>query len=61
MSKEKEIQDELERYWSQLDRIERMLHWLIAEMIHTDKDVVDEMRLKAACNQPDIMDILERK
>ena len=45
----------------QFDRLERMLHWLIAEMIHTDKDVVDEMRLKAECNQPDITDILEGK
>ena len=61
MSKEKEIQDELEKYWVQLDRIERMLHWLVAEMIHTDKDVIDEMRLKAVCNQPDITDILESK
>lgn len=41
--------------------IRRMLRWLIAEQIHTDKDVVDEMRLKAVCNQPDIMDILEEK
>lgn len=48
-----------DRHFRQQDRIERMLHWLIAEMIHTDKDVVDEMRLKAECNQPDIMDILE--
>jgi len=61
MSKEKEIQDELEKYWGQMDRIERMLKWLVAEQIHTDKDVVDEMRLKAECNQPDIMDILENK
>lgn len=45
----------------QLDRIERMMRWLIAEMIHTDKDVIDEMRLKAVCNQPDISDILEEK
>lgn len=68
MNKEKEIQDELDKYWGQLDRVEkmcdqnnRMLRWLIAEMIHTDKDVVDEMRLKAECNQPDITDILEGK
>lgn len=61
MNKEKEIQDELEKYWGQLDRIERMLRWLVAEMIHADKDVVDEMRLKAQCNQPDISDIFESK
>ena len=61
MNREKEIQDELDKYWGQLDRIEKMLKWLVAEMIHTDKDVVDEMRLKAECNQPDIMDILEGK
>lgn len=42
-----------------LDEIHRMLHWLIAEMIHTDKDVLDEMRLRAECNQPDITDILK--
>lgn len=48
--------------WSgKLDCIYRMLHWLIAEMIYTDKDVIDEMRLKAVCNQPDITDILEGK
>ena len=45
----------------QIEEIHRMLRWLVAEMIHTDKDVVDEMRLKAECNQPDIMDILEGK
>lgn len=68
MSREKEIQDELDKYWGQLDRIEkvcdqnnRMLKWLIAEAIHTDGDVLDEMRLKAECNQPNIMDILEGK
>ena len=61
MNKEKELQDELDKYWGQMDRIERMLHWIVAEMVHTDKDVVDEMRLKAACNQPDISDILEKK
>lgn len=42
-------------------RLKRMLHWLIAEMIHTDKDVVGKMRLMAECNQPDITDILEGK
>lgn len=61
MNREKEIQDELDKYWGQLDRIEKMLHWLVAEMIHTDKDVLDEMRLKAECNQPNISDILEGK
>ena len=50
-----------DRHFQQQGRIEKMLHWLIAEMIHTDKDVVDEMRLKAECSQPDIMDILEGK
>lgn len=42
----------------QLGDIHKMLRWLIAEMIHADKDVVDEMRLRAECNQPDITDIL---
>ena len=31
MSKEKELQDELERYWGQLDRVERMLKWLVTK------------------------------
>jgi len=44
-----------------LNEIHKMLRWLIAEAIYTDGDVLDEMRLKAECNQPDITDILEGK
>ena len=32
MSKEKELQDELERYWGQQDRIERMLKWTVIHL-----------------------------
>ena len=42
MSKEKELQNELERNWGQLDRIERMLKFLcIRARVMDFKDIDD--------------------
>ena len=71
MSKEKELQDELERYWGQLDRVERMLKFLcIRARVMDFKDIDDASamplhgkaltRLKKLLKaSPDISDILE--
>lgn len=50
MNKEKEIQDELDKYWGQQDRIEKMLRWLVIEHIPVYK--------RKGAKQPDISDIL---
>lgn len=75
MSKEKELQDELERYWGQLDRVERMLKWLVVrkeldylshDLEHNEykkeyrKPILDNM-FKLGKHLPDISDILEGK
>ena len=41
MSKEKELQDELEREWGQLDRVERMLRYLCQRINPRDLEVDD--------------------
>ena len=73
MSKEKEIQNELERYWSQLDRVERMLKFLcIRARVMDFKDIDDASAMplhgkalvrlqKLLKASPDISDILEGK
>ena len=75
MSKEEQIQDELERYWGQLDRIERMLKWLVVrreldylshDLEHNEyreeyrKPILDDM-FRLGKKLPDISDILEGK
>lgn len=66
MSKEKELQDELEKCWEQQDRIERMLKWLVfafqtefhfKSMTNEQKEKMEN--LVKLC--PDISDILEKK
>lgn len=53
MSREKELEDELEKYWGQQDRIERMLKWLVIECIPVHK--------RKNIKQFSISDILEGK
>ena len=50
MSKEKELRDELDKYWGQMDRVERMLKWMVIECIPVHK--------RKNMRQPDISDIL---
>ena len=59
MSKEKEIQDELERYWGQLDRVEKLLKWIAIELIHQRKWT--KSAIETPYTHPDISDILEGK
>jgi len=72
MNREKELQDELEKYWGQLDRIEKMLKWLVVrrvfddEMIMKNNPMYDERIRKIPTTRfptsaPDISDILEEK
>lgn len=66
MSREEEIQDELEKYWGQLDRVEKMLKWLciMEKAILHDSWLTedDATRIKHySKNLPDISDILEEK
>jgi len=60
MSKEKELQDELETYWGQLDRVERMLKWVVMFVCNVTQGDLRE-GMKIAGDLPDISDILEGK
>lgn len=75
MSKEKEIQDELEKYWGQMDRIEKMLKWLVVmkeldylshDLEHNEyrdeyrKPILEDM-FRLGKELPDISDILEER
>ena len=61
MSKEKEIQDELEKYWGQLDRVERMLKFLtVCQCLSQPLDWFEAIK-KSKWTLPDISDILEEK
>lgn len=63
MNKEQEIQDELEKYWGQLDRIERMLKWVIIDSMMVDEEslILSDKGHKLKKQLPDISDILEEK
>ncbi|KKM05097.1 hypothetical protein LCGC14_1757500 [marine sediment metagenome] len=50
VKEEKEIQDEVDKYWGQQDRIEKMLKWMVIECIPVHK--------RKNMTQPDISDIL---
>ena len=59
MSKEKEIQDELEKYWGQMDRIEKLLKWIAIELMHQRKWTKNA--IETPYLHPDITFILEEK
>ena len=73
MNREKKIRDELEKYWGQLDRVERMLKFLcIRARVMDFKDIDDASAMplhgkalvrlqKLLRASPDISDILEGK
>lgn len=66
MNREKEIEAELDKYWGQLDRMERMLKWLIgAQKINLYDSgqyfLLPHDKITAVHNLPDISDILEEK
>ena len=59
MNREKEIQDELDKYWGQLDRVEKLLKWIAIELIH--QRVWSTSAVETPYSHPDISDILEGK
>ena len=73
MNREKEIQEELDKEWGQLDRIERMLKFLCIRARIKDFRAIEKesfmplhgkglTRLRRlVANSPDITDILEKK
>lgn len=71
MNREKEIQGELEKYWGQLDRVEKLLKWLVVKVLARDMEQDEhhgESREEIFGNMhtlskklPDISDILEEK
>ena len=59
MNKEKELQDELDKYWGQMDRVEKLLKWIAIELMHQRKWIKNARGTPHL--HPDISDILEEK
>jgi len=65
--KEKELQNELDKYWDQQDRIEKLLVWLVIQqkMVAMCLESIEEVKVtpskwgKLLEQLPDISDLLE--
>jgi len=66
---EREIQNELDKYWGQQDRIEKLLMWLVVhqKMVEMLLESIEEIKVipskwaKLLKQLPDISDILKEK